>query len=144
MYYLLHIVAKLITFKGSKMPIVRIALPSATTQFQQAEISNSIHEAMVETFSVPLADKFQIITRHSDEDLICTEEFLKVKHTKNVVLVQITCSFGRSIEVKKRLYLKIVEKVAQRTAFLPSDVIINLVETAKENWSFGDGIAHYA
>jgi 4-oxalocrotonate tautomerase len=26
----------------------------------------------------------------------------------------------------------------------PQDVVINLVEVAKENWSFGGGIAQYA
>jgi hypothetical protein len=26
----------------------------------------------------------------------------------------------------------------------PQDVVINLVEVAKENWSFGSGIAQYA
>ncbi|HET6555308.1 MAG TPA: tautomerase family protein [Dyella sp.] len=25
----------------------------------------------------------------------------------------------------------------------PQDVFINLLETAKENWSFGDGVAQY-
>jgi 4-oxalocrotonate tautomerase len=126
------------------MPFVRIALPATVSTAHQSEISNSVHEAMVETFNVPLADKFQIISRYSVNDLICTEEFLGVKHSKDVLVIQITCSFGRSVEVKKSLYLSIVSKIADRTSFSTSDVIINLVETAKENWSFGDGIAHYA
>jgi 4-oxalocrotonate tautomerase len=125
------------------MPLVRIALPT-TSQAHQLLISNSVHEALVETFAVPAADKFQIVSRHSEDDLICTDEFLGVKHSKNMLLIQITCSFGRSVEVKKSLYLKIVENIAASTPFLKSDVIINLVETAKENWSFGDGVAHYA
>lgn len=126
------------------MPLVRITLPASVSSTNQAEISNSVHEAMVETFNVPLADKFQIISRHPANDLICTEEFLGVKHSKDVLMIQITCSFGRSVEVKKSLYLSIASKIADRTSFSKSDVIINLVETVKENWSFGDGIAHYA
>ncbi len=126
------------------MPLVRITLPASVSSTNQAEISNSVHEAMVETFNVPLADKFQIISRHPANDLICTEEFLGVKHSKDVLMIQITCSFGRSVEVKKSLYLSIASKIADRTSFSKSDVFINLVETVKENWSFGDGIAHYA
>jgi 4-oxalocrotonate tautomerase len=126
------------------MPLVRIALPASVSPTHQSEISNSVHEAMVETFNVPLADKFQIISRYAVNDLICTEEFLGVKHSKDVLMIQITCSYGRSVELKKSLYLSIVSKIADRTSFSKSDVIINLVETAKENWSFGDGIAHYA
>jgi 4-oxalocrotonate tautomerase len=126
------------------MPFVRIALPATVSTAHQSEISNSVHEAMVETFNVPPADKFQILNRHSLDELICTDEFLGVKHSKDVLMIQITCSFGRSVEVKKSLYMSIVGKIADRTSFSKSDVIINLVETVKENWSFGDGIAHYA
>jgi 4-oxalocrotonate tautomerase len=126
------------------MPLVRIALPADTSQAHQVAISESIHEALVEKFNVPLADKFQIVSRCRPEELICTEEFLGVKHSTNVVMIQIACSFGRSVDVKKALYLKIAENIAERTSLSRSDVIINLLETAKENWSFGNGVAHYA
>jgi phenylpyruvate tautomerase PptA (4-oxalocrotonate tautomerase family) len=46
--------------------------------------------------------------------------------------------------MKKALYAKIVELISQETGLRPEDVFINLVEVAKENWSFGNGIAQYA
>jgi hypothetical protein len=34
--------------------------------------------------------------------------------------------------------------VAAQAGTPAADVIINLVETVRENWSFGNGLAHYA
>ena len=34
--------------------------------------------------------------------------------------------------------------LAANPGLRPEDVLINLVEVAKENWSFGNGVAHYA
>jgi 4-oxalocrotonate tautomerase len=61
-----------------------------------------------------------------------------------VVFIQISCSPGRSVEVKKALYAKIAADVAHSSSFAANDVIINLLETSRENWSFGLGIAQYA
>jgi 4-oxalocrotonate tautomerase len=126
------------------MPLVRIDLPTATSPQEVAAVSTSVHQAMVDTFNVPLADRFQTITCRAAGELICTPEFLGIKHSDTVVFVQITCSPGRTIEVKKALYQQIVMRIAAQTQFQANDVIINLVETAKENWSFGNGIAQYA
>ena len=38
----------------------------------------------------------------------------------------------------------IAEFLAEEQGFRKEDVFINLVETSRENWSFGNGIAQYA
>jgi 4-oxalocrotonate tautomerase len=126
------------------MPLVRINLPAATSDAQMALVGDAVHQALVETFDVPLPDRFQVITRNAPNELVCTPEFLGIAHSPTVVFVQIACSPGRSLEMKKALYVAIASKVAAHGHFAAPDVIINLVETARENWSFGNGIAQYA
>jgi 4-oxalocrotonate tautomerase len=126
------------------MPLVRIALPHSISDSHQIAISEAVHEAMVETFNVPEADRFQILSRLEPSDIVCTAEFLGVKHEGPVVIIQITCAPGRTVDVKKALNASIASRVAARAAVSASNVIINLVETSKENWSFGAGIAQYA
>ncbi len=126
------------------MPLVRINLPQSTAAAHVTAVSDAIHRAMVETFNVPESDRFQAIHRHSGQDLVCTPEFLGVKHTSQVVFVQITCAPGRSLEMKKALYTRIASGISLCGAFPAEDVIINLVETGRENWSFGLGIAQYS
>ena len=126
------------------MPLVRIDLPGATPDHHIAAVCDAVHQAMVETFNVPAQDRFQTVTRRSADEIVCTPEFLGVIHCANVVFIQITCAPGRTLDTKKALYAKIAAEVARRGGFAPADVIINLVETARENWSFGNGIAQYA
>ena len=42
------------------------------------------------------------------------------------------------------LYKAIVDDLKAEIGLRPEDVLINLVEVKKENWSFGNGVAQYA
>ena len=126
------------------MPLVRIDIPTATTSKDALTFCGGVHQALVKTFDVPLQDRFQTIHRRPQGELLCTPEFLGINHSASVVFIQIFCSFGRSLEVKKALYSEIVRQISSQTAFSEADIIINLVETSRENWSFGNGLAQYA
>ena len=126
------------------MPLVRISLPQNTLPADLAAVSTAVHNALVATFNVPEPDCFQAIHKHSQNELVCTPEFLGIQHSQHVVFVQINCSYGRSLEMKKALYAKIAADIAHTSSFKADDVIINLLETSRENWSFGLGVAQYA
>ena len=65
-------------------------------------------------------------------------------HGPAPVLIQLTVSNTRTVEQKKALFARICEKLGDNPGVRPQDVFINLVEVAKENWSFGHGVAQYA
>ncbi len=58
------------------------------------------------------------------------------------MLIQLTISVGRTTEQKQQLYRRIVE-LLEAVHVSRSDAVINLVEVARDDWSFGDGIAQY-
>lgn len=126
------------------MPLVRIALGAGTAPATQRAIADGVHQALVETINVPLADRFQLISEHAAEQFIYDPSYLDIPRTDQLVMLQITISAGRSVELKRALYRRIVELLAERAGLRPEDVFINLVEVAKENWSFGRGVAQYA
>ena len=126
------------------MPLVRFDLPAFLPLAKVEAVSQAVHQAMVDTFNVPSDDRFQTVTRRAPGEIVCTPEFLGVAHGSGVIFVQITCSPGRSLEMKKALYARIAHDVAAHAGIPAADVIINLVETVRENWSFGNGLAHYA
>ena len=126
------------------MPLVRIDMPAATTAAQKQALSDAVHQSLVDHFNVPLADRFQTLSPRQPGELVCTPEFLGVAHSDRVVFVQITCAPGRSIEQKRALYAAIANRIASSARMTAADVIINLVESNRENWSFGEGLAHYA
>lgn len=123
------------------MPLVRIDLPANTPRPHLQEVADAVHQALTDTFNVPPDDRFQTLTRRAPDALVCTPDYLGVRHSDRVVFVQITCAPGRSPEMKKALYAQIARGIAAPGHFAAGDVIVNLVESARENWSFGNGIA---
>ena len=127
------------------MPLVRIDMPVTTTAAQQQALSQAVHTSLVTHFNVPPDDKFQTLSPRREGELVCTPAFLGVAHSERVVFIQITCAPGRSVEQKRALYAEITKRIATTsTGISAADVIINLVESVRENWSFGEGLAHYA
>jgi 4-oxalocrotonate tautomerase len=126
------------------MPLVRIDLPAATPADEAAAISNAVHQALVDIFSVPADDRFHVIGRHAPGDLVCSPRYLGIEHGGKVAFVQAVVSPGRTVGLKEALYERIARDIARTTSFTTADVVINLVETARENWSFGNGLAQYA
>jgi 4-oxalocrotonate tautomerase len=126
------------------MPLVRIDLRQGKPAEYRAALGDAVHQAMVETINVPAADRFQLIAEHPAGGMIHDPSYLGVSRTDDVVFVQITLNAGRTVEMKKALYARIVELLAQRPGLRREDVLVSLVEVTKENWSFGNGIAQYA
>lgn len=126
------------------MPLVRIALRQGRPSTHLVAVGDAVHRAMVETIGVPPKDRFQIITEHPAEGLVYDPSYLDVERTDGIVFVQITLNAGRTVEMKKALYARLVELLAADPGVRGEDVLVSLVEVAKENWSFGNGIAQYA
>jgi 4-oxalocrotonate tautomerase len=125
------------------MPFVRIDLIRGKPAAYRKMLGDIVYEAMTDLIAVPKNDKFQIITEHAPEDFNIAENYLGNHYSPDIVLIQITLSAGRSIELKQAFYKRIVDDMQSRLKMCPDDVVINLVEVAKENWSFGHGIAQY-
>jgi phenylpyruvate tautomerase PptA (4-oxalocrotonate tautomerase family) len=85
----------------------------------------------------------KIINEHAPEELNFPASYLGNRYSQDIVFIQITLNAGRSIEQKKAFYKRIVDDIHAQLKARPDDVVINLVEVAKENWSFGCGIAQY-
>lgn len=126
------------------MPLVRISLIEGKSESFLQRAGDAVHRAMVETISVPAQDRFQIITEHKKSDFVYDPSYLGVPRTDGLIIIQITLNQGRTVELKKALYKRIVELLHQELGVRMEDVLINLVEVAKENWSFGNGVAQYA
>jgi 4-oxalocrotonate tautomerase len=126
------------------VPLVRISVNRQPDPVYATAIGDAVHRALVETMNVPADDKFQILTSADSTQLVYPAEYLGVRHSAAIVIIQITLNTGRTVDQKKALYASIAEKLEAAPGIPRSDVIINLVEVVKENWSFGNGSAQYA
>ena len=126
------------------MPLVRIDLRSGKTPEYRRAIADAVHQCVVTELKAPADDRFQVITEHDSDSLIYDPTYLNIKRSDDVIFIQITLNEGRTLETKRWFYSAVVKALAARPGVRTQDVLINLVEVAKENWSFGDGIAQYA
>jgi 4-oxalocrotonate tautomerase len=125
------------------MPLVRISLRQGTSAEYRKALSDGVHRAMIEAIAIPADDRFQLITEYLPEALIYDPQYVGVRRSDHVVFVQITMSFGRKPQQKRKLYKRMAEILAEAPGLPPEDLLINLVETSWENWSFGKGEAQY-
>ena len=126
------------------MPLVRIDLAADTSTETAAAIGDVIYAAMTSVANVPEHDKFQIINRHTKDELVYPAAgYLGITYTPNIVFIQVTWSAGRSIAVKKAFYKFIAEGIQAKTGLRKEDVWINLVDVKREDWSFGNGEMQY-
>jgi 4-oxalocrotonate tautomerase len=125
------------------MPLVRIALREGKSDQYRRAVADGVHQAMVEAIDAPPQDRFQIITQHSANDLIYDPTYLAVERSDDIVLVQITLSAGRKPPQKRKLFQRMAELLQKNPGLRPQDLMVNLVEVAWENWSFGNGESQY-
>lgn len=126
------------------MPLARISLREGSSAAHRKAIADGVHRALVETFDVPPDDRFQIIEEHQADALIFDRAYLGIHRTDAFLAIELTVSNTRTVPQKQALYRRIVKLLADDPGLDPQDVFINLVEVAKENWSFGRGEAQYA
>lgn len=125
------------------MPLVRISLAKGKRRDFLRKLGDAVHRALVEALGVPPADRFQLLTEHEPGDLVHDPGYLGIARSNDIVMLQITISAGRPLERKRALYAQIADNLAA-LGVRREDVWISLVEVARENWSFGNGIASYA
>jgi 4-oxalocrotonate tautomerase len=126
------------------MPLVRVALRQGKSAAYKQAIGDGIYKAMRETFAVPEEDRFVIVSEHSESELQFSRTYLDIARSDDLVIIQITANNTRGREQKMALFARIAEVLSVDPGLRKEDVFINLVEVAKENWSFGNGITQYA
>lgn len=125
------------------MPLVRISAIRGKTAAPLPRVGDAVHRALVQHFGVPADDRFQVLSEHDAGALVYDADYMGGPRSDGLVLIAITVSHGRTVEQKRALYRGIAGNLAE-LGVRREDVWINLVEVARENWSFGHGIASYA
>jgi len=126
------------------MPFVRIDLNKKYPDGVAQQVGDIIFQAMREHINVPEDDKFQVITRHDTNELVVPKSYLGIEYSEGIIFIQVTLNEGRTTEMKQQFYKAINEALVAKLKLRPQDIVINLVEVNKENWSFGNGAMQYA
>jgi len=126
------------------MPFTRIAVRGGKPAPYKQALAQGIHRALMDVFKVPEDDIFMVVSEHDADSFSYGRHYLGIERSDDLVLIQITANNTRGQDQKKALYAKIADNLSQNPGVRREDVFINLVDVARENWSFGNGVAQYA
>jgi 4-oxalocrotonate tautomerase len=123
------------------MAIARIDYCNERDTFPSQEFgqiaARVVNSVMAEVFSIPMNENYVVAQSHARQDLLHSPENVSPERLASIVFIQITLNSGRSAELKATFYDSLTAALGKALNVPPADVFINLVEVAKENWSFG-------
>jgi 4-oxalocrotonate tautomerase len=125
------------------MPLIHVSLRAGKPKPYRQAILDGLYRAMRDTLSVPEDDKFITITEHDEANFSYGDAY-GVARSADVVYIQITVFDSRTVEQKKALFRRIAELLGESPGIRAEDVFVNVLLSAKENWSVGHGLAQFA
>ena len=125
------------------MPLLHISMRAGKPEAYRQAIFDGLYRAMRATLNVPEGDQFMTITEHDAANFRYGAAF-GMARSDDLVYIQITVFNTRTVEEKKALFRRIAELLRENPGMRPEDVFVSIIDTAKENWSVGNGLAQFA
>jgi phenylpyruvate tautomerase PptA (4-oxalocrotonate tautomerase family) len=122
------------------MPLVTLTLRRGKDAAFKSAVLNAVHNALVAS-GVPQTDRFHRVLELSAEDFRYDASYpdLATPRTDDFVLIEVLLSTGRSVKVKRKIAIDLIDSLRQSPGLDPDNVMLVFKETLWENWSFGGG-----
>ncbi|AEA27714.1 4-oxalocrotonate tautomerase [Pseudonocardia dioxanivorans CB1190] len=124
------------------MPVTRIAIRSGKSVEYKKALLDEIYEAMLTSVQIEPGDRFTALTEHGDGEF-SYGDLLGIDRSDDLVQIQVFWAPGKATDAKLAMYREIVDRLGRNPGVRAEDVLISVVETAAENWSFGNGEAQF-
>jgi phenylpyruvate tautomerase PptA (4-oxalocrotonate tautomerase family) len=126
------------------MPLIHISLRAGKPEAYRQAIFDGLYRAMREALDVPEDDQFMTITEHDAANFRYGASCFGIVRSDDLVFIQFTVFDTRTAEQKKALFRRTAELLGENPGIRPENVFVNVLESAKENWSVGHGLAQFA
>jgi 4-oxalocrotonate tautomerase len=124
------------------MPLVRVSMLKGKPPEYINALSESIYQALVESYGMPENDHFQIIEQLEPGSLRFDRNYRATSPRSDDFMILHIKADARRVSEKDALYKLLVERLAKSPGVRPEDVFVTLdVNTVLEDWSFGNGIS---
>jgi len=122
------------------MPLVTLTVRRGKDAAFKSAVLNAVHSALVAS-GVPQADRFHRVLELPAEDFRYDAGYpdLAAPRTDDFVLIEVLLSTGRSVKVKRKIAVDLIDALRQAPGLDPDNVMLVFKETLWENWSFGGG-----
>jgi 4-oxalocrotonate tautomerase len=101
-----------------------------------ASIGECVHQAITNILNIPSVKHYQIVTEQR-ADFSSTADSRKAESGSRAAIVLIYLMARYSGRRKRALFGRVADLLRSETQIQPREVVIGLIETPRENWSFG-------
>jgi phenylpyruvate tautomerase PptA (4-oxalocrotonate tautomerase family) len=124
------------------MPLLQFHVFEGRSDEELAALLDATHRAVLDTFHVPLRDRYQIVHEHKPSRVRFEDTGLDIPRSDKFVLVQISTQ-RHPTEQKTAFYQKLCAELERSCGIKPTDVMVSIVENTHADWSFGLGRAQF-
>lgn len=122
------------------MPLIHAYLKEGKSAEYLKGVSDGLHEALIETWQIPELDRFQVWHEMKKDNLQIDKKMWGVNRSEDVIVFHIFTS-PRTPDQKFALYERLPQ-ILKEKGLRPEDVFVSISTNTREDWSFGNGIAH--
>jgi len=124
------------------MPLIRVDVIEGRSPDEIKTLLDATHRALVSVFKIPKRDRYQIVHEHRPSHFMVEDTGLGITRTNKCVVIQITTR-PREREAKESFYRLLCHELEAACGIQPSDVVVSMVTSSDEDWSFGYGRAQF-
>ena len=121
------------------MPFARIDLAQGKSSEYRATVVDVVYSGLIEVLKAPEGDRFMVINEHARDNFVYDPDFLGIKRTPDLIVIQVTSTVGTTKEQKVAFFQKLADGLHSQLNVRKEDVFISLVFVDREDWSFGNG-----
>jgi phenylpyruvate tautomerase PptA (4-oxalocrotonate tautomerase family) len=126
------------------MPLAKIHIRKGHTAEKKRAIADAVQASLIATLDIPEQDRFQLIEEYEDDHFIHTDAYLGLTYTRDLLIIEITITEGRSDALKKALLADLNRRLVETADVRPDDVLVLIYEFGAANVSLGRGLAQRA
>lgn len=124
------------------MPLFRVDVYDNYSTKELKVVLDILYSNALKHFRVPKGDRYQIVTKHTDDEIIFEDTGLGFTRTKKLVSIQIF-SRKRAKEDKLAFYRDVANELQEKLKIGKQDLMFSFFENGDEDWSFADGKAQF-
>ncbi|MFD5819758.1 tautomerase family protein [Streptomyces sp. NPDC059618] len=115
------------------MPLINVHLRQGTTPEHRRDVSSALHKAMVDVLKIPQDDQFHVFHEVTPDNFVIQPVVFGLPRSERAMFIQLTFN-QRTAEQKNELFRAIVDNLRRFAGVPEEDVMIMVLETARENW----------
>jgi 5-carboxymethyl-2-hydroxymuconate isomerase len=125
------------------MPLLKIhVVKDVYTSADLDVLMETVHQAIVTSFQVPMGDRYQVLTAHRADHFRALDTGLGFERSDRVILIEIF-SRQRTREQKCAFYQRVFEQLSDKLGLHGNDLMMTFQINGDEDWSFRNGVAQF-